>query len=155
MNYIQESIYYSIINYTKSKENIAYEDFGYFLKRFKDAVGKGKSYEYAEDGARDISGILVKKDGKTPKFNARGLSSLLTFACQIGTNFQCTYVYGAVAYVGTGGVQAGYHAWVKVRNDNIAPECNGDIVIDPVRFYEDDTIPYLCSTDVDEHEYFY
>lgn len=50
MNYIQESIYYSIINYTKSKENIAYEDFGYFLKRFKDAVGKGKSYEYGKYG---------------------------------------------------------------------------------------------------------
>lgn len=147
MNYIQERVYYSIINYTKTKE----QDFDYFLLRFKQTVGKGNSYEYAEDGAKDISGILAKKDGKTAKFNAHGLSSLLTFACQIGTNFQCTYVNGAAAYDGK--ISSSY-AWVKVKNDNILSSCNGDIIIDPVRFYEDDTIPYLCSSDVEGREYF-
>ncbi len=150
MNYIQERIYYSIINYTKSRKNIAYQDFGNFLEQFKQAVGKGKSYQYAEDGAQDISAVLDIRDGKKAYFDVYGLSRLFAFACQIGTDYQCTYVEGKANYsdgFGNHGGQEFDHAWVRVRNDNIAPECSGAIIIDPLRFYEEKTLPYLCTTD--------
>ena len=138
MKQIQERVYYSIKNYTRFKFD-TFDDLVYNYK------GSSYSKKYNENGAADITGVI------TEQFNGKGLARLFAFACQISSNFQCAYVEGKANYsdgFGNHGGQEFDHAWVRVRNDNIAPECSGAIIIDPLRFYEEkETIPYLCTTD--------
>ena len=136
MNQIQERVYYSIKNYTRFKFD-TFDDLVYNYK------GSSYSKKYNENGAADITGVI------TEQFNGKGLARLFAFACQISSNFQCAYVEGKANYSTGFGNHGGAefdHAWVRVRNDNIAPECSGAIIIDPLRFYEEKTLPYLCTT---------
>lgn len=137
MKQIQERVYYSIKNYTRFK-----------FDTFDDLVYNYKSSSYTKkynaNGASDVTGMI------TGSFNGKGLARLFAFACQISSNFQCAYVEGKANYsdgFGNHGGQEFDHVWVRVRNDNIAPECSGAIIIDPLRFYEEKTLPYLCTTD--------
>ena len=137
MKQIQERVYYSIKNYTRFKFD-TFDDLVYNYKV------SSYSKKYNENGAADITGVI------TEQFNGKGLARLFAFACQISSNFQCAYVEGKANYsdgFGNHGGQEFDHAWVRVRNDNIAPECSGAIIIDPLRFYEEKTLPYLCTTD--------
>lgn len=137
MNQIQERVYYSIKNYTRFKFD-TFDDLVYNYKV------SSYSKKYNENGAADITGVI------TEQFNGKGLARLFAFACQISSNFQCAYVEGKANYsdgFGNHGGQEFDHAWVRVRNDNIAPECSGAIIIDPLRFYEEKILPYLCTTD--------
>ncbi len=143
MNQIQERVYYSIKNYTRFKFD-TFDDLVYNYK------GSSYSKKYNENGAADITGVI------TEQFNGKGLARLFAFACQISSNFQCAYVEGKANYsdgFGNHGGQEFDHAWVRVRNDNIAPECSGAIIIDPLRFYEEKTLPYLCTTDAENAGY--
>lgn len=137
MNQIQERVYYSIKNYNKPK-------FDYFEDLVYNYKSSSYTKKYNANGASDVTGMI------TGSFNGKGLARLFAFACQISSNFQCAYVEGKANYsdgFGNHGGQEFDHAWVRVRNDNIAPECSGAIIIDPLRFYEEQTLPYLCSTD--------
>ena len=143
MNQIQERVYYSIKNYTRFKFD-TFDDLVYNYKV------SGYSKKYNENGAADITGVI------TEQFNGKGLARLFAFACQISSNFQCAYVEGKANYstgFGNHGGQEFDHAWVKVKN-TFAPECSGDIIIDPLRFYEEkETIPYLCMSDAENAGY--
>ena len=143
MKQIQERVYYSIKNYTRFKFD-TFDDLVYNYKV------SGYSKKYNENGAADITGVI------TEQFNGKGLARLFAFACQISSNFQCAYVEGKANYstgFGNHGGQEFDHAWVKVKN-TFAPECSGDIIIDPLRFYEEkETIPYLCMSDAENAGY--
>lgn len=143
MKQIQERVYYSIKNYTRFKFD-TFDDLVYNYKV------SGYSKKYNENGADDITGVI------TEQFNGKGLARLFAFACQISSNFQCAYVEGKANYSTGFGNHGGAefdHAWVRVKN-TFAPECSGDIIIDPLRFYEEkETIPYLCMTDAENAGY--
>lgn len=143
MKQIQERVYYSIKNYTRFKFD-TFDDLVYNYKV------SGYSKKYNENGAADITGVI------TEQFNGKGLARLFAFACQISSNFQCAYVEGKANYSTGFGNHGGAefdHAWVKVKN-TFAPECSGDIIIDPLRFYEEkETIPYLCMSDAENAGY--
>ncbi len=143
MKQIQERVYYSIKNYTRFKFD-TFDDLVYNYKV------SSYSKKYNENGAADITGVI------TEQFNGKGLARLFTFACQISSNFQCAYVEGKANYSTGFGNHGGAefdHAWVKVKN-TFAPECSGDIIIDPLRFYEEkETIPYLCMSDAENAGY--
>lgn len=143
MKQIQERVYYSIKNYTRFKFD-TFDDLVYNYKV------SSYSKKYNENGAADITGVI------TEQFNGKGLARLFAFACQISSNFQCAYVEGKANYSTGFGNHGGAefdHAWVKVKN-TFAPECSGDIIIDPLRFYEEkETIPYLCMSDAENAGY--
>ena len=143
MKQIQERVYFSIKNYTRFKFD-TFDDLVYNYKV------SGYSKKYNENGADDITGVI------TEQFNGKGLARLFAFACQISSNFQCAYVEGKANYSTGFGNHGGAefdHAWVKVKN-TFAPECSGDIIIDPLRFYEEkETIPYLCMSDAENAGY--
>ena len=143
MKQIQERVYYSIKNYTRFKFD-TFDDLVYNYKV------SSYSKKYNENGADDITGVI------TEQFNGKGLARLFAFACQISSNFQCAYVEGKANYSTGFGNHGGAefdHAWVKVKN-TFAPECSGDIIIDPLRFYEEkETIPYLCMSDAENAGY--
>lgn len=143
MKQIQERVYYSIKNYTRFKFD-TFDDLVYNYKV------SSYSKKYNENGAADITGVI------TEQFNGKGLARLFAFACQISSNFQCAYVEGKANYstgFGNHGGQEFDHAWVKVKN-TFASECSGDIIIDPLRFYEEkETIPYLCMSDAENAGY--
>ena len=143
MKQIQERVYYSIKNYTRFKFD-TFDDLVYNYKV------SGYSKKYNENGADDITGVI------TEQFNGKGLARLFAFACQISSNFQCAYVEGKANYSTGFGNHGGAefdHAWVRVKN-TFAPECSGDIIIDPLRFYEEkETIPYLCMSDAENAGY--
>lgn len=143
MKQIQERVYYSIKNYTRFKFD-TFDDLVYNYKV------SSYSKKYNENGADDITGVI------TEQFNGKGLARLFAFACQISSNFQCAYVEGKANYsigFGNHGGQEFDHAWVRVKN-TFAPECSGDIIIDPLRFYEEkETIPYLCMSDAENAGY--
>ena len=120
MKKIQERVYYSIKNYTRFKFD-TFDDLVYNYKV------SGYSKKYNENGAADITGVI------TEQFNGKGLARLFAFACQISSNFQCAYVEGKANYSTGFGNHGGAefdHAWVRVKN-TFAPECSGDIIIDP------------------------
>lgn len=143
MKQIQERVYYSIKNYTRFKFD-TFDDLVYNYKV------SSYSKKYNENGADDITGVI------TEQFNGKGLARLFAFACQISSSFQCAYVEGKANYSTGFGNHGGAefdHAWVKVKN-TFAPECSGDIIIDPLRFYEEkETIPYLCMSDAENAGY--
>ena len=143
MKQIQERVYYSIKNYTRFKFD-TFDDLVYNYKV------SSYSKKYNENGADDITGVI------TEQFNGKGLARLFAFACQISSSFQCAYVEGKANYstgFGNHGGQEFDHAWVKVKN-TFASECSGDIIIDPLRFYEEkETIPYLCMSDAENAGY--
>ena len=143
MKQIQERVYYSIKNYTRFKFD-TFDDLVYNYKV------SSYSKKYNENGADDITGVI------TEQFNGKGLARLFAFACQISSNFQCAYVEGKANYSTGFGNHGGAefdHAWVKVKN-TFASECSGDIIIDPLRFYEEkETIPYLCMSDAENAGY--
>ena len=143
MKQIQERVYYSIKNYTRFKFD-TFDDLVYNYKV------SSYSKKYNENGAADITGVI------TEQFNGKGLARLFAFACQISSSFQCAYVEGKANYSTGFGNHGGAefdHAWVKVKN-TFAPECSGDIIIDPLRFYEEkETIPYLCMSDAENAGY--
>lgn len=143
MKQIQERVYYSIKNYTRFKFD-TFDDLVYNYKI------SSYSKKYNENGADDITGVI------TEQFNGKGLARLFAFACQISSSFQCAYVEGKANYstgFGNHGGQEFDHAWVKVKN-TFASECSGDIIIDPLRFYEEkETIPYLCMSDAENAGY--
>ena len=143
MKQIQERVYYSIKNYTRFKFD-TFDDLVYNYKV------SGYSKKYNENGADDITGVI------TEQFNGKGLARLFAFACQISSSFQCAYVEGKANYstgFGNHGGQEFDHAWVRVKN-TFASECSGDIIIDPLRFYEEkETIPYLCMSDAENAGY--
>lgn len=143
MKQIQERVYYSIKNYTRFKFD-TFDDLVYNYKV------SSYSKKYNENGAADITGVI------TEQFNGKGLARLFAFACQISSSFQCSYVEGKANYSTGFGNHGGAefdHAWVKVKN-TFAPECSGDIIIDPLRFYEEkETIPYLCMSDAENAGY--
>lgn len=143
MKQIQERVYYSIKNYTRFKFD-TFDDLVYNYKV------SSYSKKYNENGAADITGVI------TEQFNGKGLARLFAFACQISSNFQCAYVEGKANYSTGFGNHGGAefdHAWVRVKN-TFASECSGDIIIDPLRFYEEkETIPYLCMTDAENAGY--
>lgn len=143
MKQIQERVYYSIKNYTRFKFD-TFDDLVYNYKV------SSYSKKYNENGAADITGVI------TEQFNGKGLARLFAFACQISSSFQCAYVEGKANYstgFGNHGGQEFDHAWVRVKN-TFASECSGDIIIDPLRFYEEkETIPYLCMTDAENAGY--
>ncbi len=143
MKQIQERVYYSIKNYTRFKFD-TFDDLVYNYKV------SSYSKKYNENGAADITGVI------TEQFNGKGLARLFAFACQISSNFQCAYVEGKANYSTGFGNHGGAefdHAWVKVKN-TFVPECSGDIIIDPLRFYEEkETIPYLCMSDAENAGY--
>ena len=143
MKQIQERVYYSIKNYTRFKFD-TFDDLVYNYKV------SSYSKKYNENGAADITGVI------TEQFNGKGLARLFAFACQISSNFQCAYVEGKANYSTGFGNHGGAefdHAWVKVKN-TFASECSGDIIIDPLRFYEEkETIPYLCMSDAENAGY--
>lgn len=143
MKQIQERVYYSIKNYTRFKFD-TFDDLVYNYKV------SSYSKKYNENGVADITGVI------TEQFNGKGLARLFAFACQISSNFQCAYVEGKANYSTGFGNHGGAefdHAWVKVKN-TFAPECSGDIIIDPLRFYEEkETIPYLCMSDAENAGY--
>lgn len=143
MKQIQERVYYSIKNYTRFKFD-TFDDLVYNYKV------SSYSKKYNENGAADITGVI------TEQFNGKGLARLFAFACQISSSFQCAYVEGKANYstgFGNNGGQEFDHAWVKVKN-TFASECSGDIIIDPLRFYEEkETIPYLCMSDAENAGY--
>ena len=143
MKQIQERVYFSIKNYTRFKFD-TFDDLVYNYKV------SSYSKKYNENGAADITGVI------TEQFNGKGLARLFAFACQISSNFQCAYVEGKANYSTGFGNHGGAefdHAWVKVKN-TFAPECSGDIIIDPLRFYEEkETIPYLCMSDAENAGY--
>ena len=143
MKQIQERVYYSIKNYTRFKFD-TFDDLVYNYKV------SSYSKKYNENGAADITGVI------TEQFNGKGLARLFAFACQISSNFQCAYVEGKANYSTGFGNHGGAefdHAWVKVKNTFVS-ECSGDIIIDPLRFYEEkETIPYLCMSDAENAGY--
>ena len=143
MKQIQERVYYSIKNYTRFKFD-TFDDLVYNYKV------SSYSKKYNENGAADITGVI------TEQFNGKGLARLFAFACQISSNFQCAYVEGKANYSTGFGNHGGAefdHAWVRVKN-TFASECSGDIIIDPLRFYEEkETIPYLCMSDAENAGY--
>ncbi|MDT3694643.1 MAG: hypothetical protein ROM03_09535 [Mucispirillum sp.] len=143
MKQIQERVYYSIKNYTRFKFD-TFDDLVYNYKV------SSYSKKYNENGADDITGVI------TEQFNGKGLARLFAFACQISSSFQCAYVEGKANYSTGFGNHGGAefdHAWVKVKN-TFASECSGDIIIDPLRFYEEkETIPYLCMSDAENAGY--
>lgn len=143
MKQIQERVYYSIKNYTRFKFD-TFDDLVYNYKV------SSYSKKYNENGAADITGVI------TEQFNGKGLARLFAFACQISSNFQCAYVEGKANYstgFGNHGGQEFDHAWVRVKN-TFASECSGNIIIDPLRFYEEkETIPYLCMSDAENAGY--
>lgn len=143
MKQIQERVYYSIKNYTRFKFD-TFDDLVYNYKV------SSYSKKYNENGAADITGVI------TEQFNGKGLARLFAFACQISSSFQCAYVEGKANYstgFGNHGGQEFDHAWVRVKN-TFASECSGDIIIDPLRFYEEkETIPYLCMSDAENAGY--
>lgn len=143
MKQIQERVYYSIKNYTRFKFD-TFDDLVYNYKV------SSYSKKYNENGAADITGVI------TEQFNGKGLARLFAFACQISSSFQCAYVEGKANYSTGFGNHGGAefdHAWVKVKN-TFASECSGDIIIDPLRFYEEkETIPYLCMSDAENAGY--
>ncbi len=143
MKQIQERVYFSIKNYTRFKFD-TFDDLVYNYKV------SSYSKKYNENGAADITGVI------TEQFNGKGLARLFAFACQISSSFQCAYVEGKANYstgFGNHGGQEFDHAWVKVKN-TFASECSGDIIIDPLRFYEEkETIPYLCMSDAENAGY--
>ena len=143
MKQIQERVYYSIKNYTRFKFD-TFDDLVYNYKV------SSYSKKYNENGADDITGVI------TEQFNGKGLARLFAFACQISSSFQCAYVEGKANYSTGFGNHGGAefdHAWVRVKN-TFASECSGDIIIDPLRFYEEkETIPYLCMSDAENAGY--
>lgn len=143
MKQLQERVYYSIQNYTRFK----FENFDDLVYRYKTS---SYSKMYNENGADDITGVI------TEQFSEKGLARLFAFACQISSSFQCAYVEGKANYstgFGNNGGQEFDHAWVRVKN-TFASECSGDIIIDPLRFYEEkETIPYLCMSDAENAGY--
>lgn len=143
MKQIQERVYFSIKNYTRFK----FDNFDDLVYNYKVS---SYSKKYNENGADDITGVI------TEQFSGKGLARLFAFACQISSNFQCAYVEGKANYstgFGNHGGQEFDHSWVKVKN-TFAPECSGDIIIDPLRFYEEkEAIPYLCMSDAENAGY--
>lgn len=143
MKKIQERVYYSIKNYTRFKFD-TFDDLVYNYKT------SSYSKKYNENGAADITGVI------TEQFNGKGLARLFAFACQISSDYQCAYVEGKANYSTGFGNHGGAefdHAWVRVKN-TFTSECSGDIIIDPLRFYEEkETIPYLCMSDAENAGY--